>query len=169
MKHADLKQVEYGGMTMSVPELWDVETEEFQESDGQTSYSISISASGKDVRSIDMSFGPMPEGSDAYSQALVTFEEVAGEEGLQACCEGLDENARPILCFDFKGLEAHGFSLMTEENQPCFFFCVEIPQTDQTKPEHNQPKLLTVLLRAADNETLQDLLDFTEDHLDCEA
>lgn len=154
---------------MSVPEIWDVETEELQESDGQTSHSISISASGEDVRSIDVSFGPMPEGSDAYSQALVTFEEVAGEEGLQACCEELDENAGPILCFDFKGLEAHGFSLMTEENQPCFFFCVEIPQTDQTKLGHNQPKLLTVLLRAADNETLQALLDFTEERLECEA
>lgn len=169
MKHADLKRVEYGCMTMSVPEIWDVGTEEFQESDGQTSYSISISASGKDVRSIDMSFGPMPEGSDAYSQARITLEEVAGEEGLQACCEGLDENAGPILCFDFKGLEAHGFSLMTEENQPCFFFCVEIPQSDQTQLEHNQSKLLTVLLRAADNETLQDLLDFTEENLECEA
>lgn len=169
MKQAVLKQVKYGGMTMHVPEIWDVETEELQEFDGQTSHSISISASGEDVRSIDVSFGPMPEGSDAYSQALVTFEEVAGEEGLQACCEELDENDGPILCFDFKGLEAHGFSLMTEENQPCFFFCVEIPQTDQTKPEQNQPKLLTVLLRAADNETLQDLLDFTEEYLECEA
>ena len=158
MEQAGLKEVQYGGMNISVPDIWDAETEELQEFDGQISHSISISASGKDVRSIDMSFGPMPEGSDAYSEACGTFEEVVGEEGLQAFCEGVDENAEPILCFDFKGMEAHGFSLMTEENLPCFFFCLDITQTGENK-------LLTVLLRAASNKDLQSLLDFVEEHL----
>ena len=70
----------------------------------------------------------------------------------------LDENAEPILCFDFKGMEAHGFSLMTEENLPCFFFCLDITQTGENK-------LPTVLLRAASNKDLQSLLDFVEEHL----
>ena len=136
---------------MHVPEIWDVETEELLELDGQTSYSIDISAGGKDVRSIGLSFGPLPEGSDAYTEACGTYEEVVGEEGLET-------NDEPILCFDFKGKEAHGFSLTTEDNLPCFFFCVEFPQANETN-------LLTALLCAANNEDLQSLLDFVEEYL----
>ena len=151
MEQAGLKKVEYGGMTMQVPEIWNIETEELQEFDGQISHSIDITASGKDVRSINISFGPLPDGSDTYSEACGTYEEVVGEADLNT-------NDEPILCFDFKGLEAHGFSLMTEDNLPCFFFCVEIPKDSRTK-------LLTVLLCAAGNEDLQTLLDFVEEHL----
>ena len=143
--------MEYGGMTMQVPEIWNIETEELLEFDGQISHSIDITASGKDVRSINISFGPLPDGSDAYSEACGTYEEVVGEADLNT-------NDEPILCFDFKGLEAHGFSLMTEDNLPCFFFCVEIPKDSRTK-------LLTVLLCAAGNEDLQTLLDFVEEYL----
>ena len=143
--------MEYGGMTMQVPEIWNIETEELLEFDGQISHSIDITASGKDVRSINISFGPLPDGSDAYSEACGTYEEVVGEADLNT-------NDEPILCFDFKGLEAHGFSLMTEDNLPCFFFCVEIPKDTRTK-------LLTVLLCAAGNEDLQTLLDFVEEYL----
>ena len=151
MEQAGLKQMEYGGMTMQVPEIWNIETEELLEFDGQISHSIDITASGKDVRSINISFGPLPDGSDAYSEACGTYEEVVGEADLNT-------NDEPILCFDFKGLEAHGFSLMTEDNLPCFFFCVEIPKDSRTK-------LLTVLLCAAGNEDLQTLLDFVEEYL----
>lgn len=122
MEQVSLKQISYGGVTMLVPEIWEVETEELQEFDGQKSYSIDITAGGKDVRSIDISFGPLPEGSDAYAEACGTYEEVVGEDGLEA-------NDEPILCFDFKGKEAHGFSLTTDDNLPCFFFCVEFPQS----------------------------------------
>ena len=164
MEQAAFKKVQYGGMTISIPEIWDVETDELQEFDGQTSYSISITASGNDARSIDLSFGPLPEGSNAYAEAWGAYEEVVGEEGLKAC----SEDDEPILCFDFKGMLAHGFSLVTEENLPCFFFCMEIPQQDpsQTNPtQEDQSKLLTVILRAAGNEELQSLLDFVEKYL----
>ena len=147
MEKISLKQIYYGGVTMLFPEIWNVETEELQEFDGQKSYSIDITASGKDVRTIDISYGPLPEGSDAYSEACGTYEEVVGEEGLET-------NDEPILCFDFKGMEAHGFSLTTEDNLPCFFFCAE-------KGKH----LLTVLLCAANNDDLQSLLDFVEEYI----
>ena len=164
MKQADLKHIQYGGMDMQVPENWEVETEEHVEFDGQASHSISITASGNDARSIDLSFGPLPEGSDAYSEACITYEEAAGEDGLltsgsgQRNCEDSEYDESPILCFDFKGIKAYGFSLITEEGLPCFFFCVDIPQPGQSK-------LLTVLLRAAGNDDLQNLLDFVEEHL----
>ena len=35
---------------MQVPEIWDVEKEEFNEEDGTKSYSLSINAKGKDIR-----------------------------------------------------------------------------------------------------------------------
>ena len=175
MEQAALKQVQYGGMTTQAPEIWDVETEEHQEFDGQISYSIAITAPGNDVRSIDLSFGPLPVGSDAYSEACGTYEEVIGEEGLQASSAdqhtgGMEQETgeSPILCFDFKGMKAFGFSLITEDGQPCFFFCLDIPQPGQTdQAQADQSKLLTVLLRAAGNEDLQTLLDFVEEHLSC--
>lgn len=148
MENIALKQIYFGGITIQVPEIWNVDTEEIDEMDGQKSYSIGISATGHDVRSIDISYGPLPEGSDAYSEACGTYEEVVGEDGLSV-------NEEPILCFDFKGKEAHGFSLNTEDGLPCFFFCID---TDQNK-------LLTVLLCAANNEDLQSLLDFVEEYI----
>ena len=151
MEQVSLKQIFFGGVTMQVPEIWNVETEDLQEFDGQKSDSIDITAGGKDVRTIDISFGPLPEGSDAYSEACGTYEEVVGEDDLET-------NDEPILCFDFQGKEAHGFSLTTEDNLPCFFFCVE----DERDGKKN---LLTVLLCAADNENLQSLLDFVEEYL----
>lgn len=54
MKNIALKQIHYAGITMQVPEIWDVETEEFNEEDGTKSYSLSINAKGRDIRSIDI-------------------------------------------------------------------------------------------------------------------
>ena len=66
MNNVALKQVYHQGITMQVPEIWDVEKEEFNEEDGTMSYSLSINARGKDRRSIDISWGIIPEGSDSY-------------------------------------------------------------------------------------------------------
>lgn len=151
MNSIPLRQTYYGGITIQVPEIWNVETEVMEENDGQKVYSIGISASGQDVRSIDISYGPMPEGSDAYAEACGTYEEVTSEEDLNA-------NDEPILCFDFKGREAYGFSLTTDEGLPCFFFCQDITADSTTN-------LLTVLLCAAGNEDLQSLVDFVEEYL----
>ena len=148
MKNINLKQVYWGGITVQVPEIWDVETEELVEADGGKSYCIGISASGNDVRSIDISYGPTPEGSSAYIEACGTYEEVVDEEILAA-------NSEPILTFDFKGRESYGFSLSTDNGLPCFFFCLE-----------NVSDLLTVLICASCNEDIQDILGFLEEYME---
>lgn len=150
-----MKQVHFEGITMQIPEVWDYETEVYDEADGTKSYSLSISAKGKDIRSIDISWGVIPEGSDAYTEACATYEDVVEEEDL-------DANDEPIICFEFQKREAYGFNVYTEEGCPCFFFfCVGIP----SKGSNN---LLTVLCSAVNNEELQSLIDFVEEYLSVE-
>ena len=139
---------------MQIPEGWDYETEEYQEEDGTKSYSLSVSAKGKDVRTIDISWGIIPEGSDAYQEACATYEEVVGEEDLEV-------NDEPIVCFEFQKKEAHGFNVYTEDGLPCFFFCIDIPSKGKNH-------LLTVLVSAVNNEELQSLIDFVEEYLSVE-
>lgn len=151
MNNISLRQVYFGGVTVQVPEIWNVETEEMVEADGQKSYSIGIAATGNDVRSIDISFGPMPEESDAYAEACGTYEEVMDEDVLQADDE-------PILCFEFQGGKAYGFSMTTDDGLPCFFFCKDVMASGKND-------LLTVLLCAANNDDMQSLLEFVEEYV----
>ncbi len=153
-KNIPLKQIHYSRVTMQVPEVWGYETEEFNEADGTKSYSLSISAKGKDVRSIDISWGILPEGTDAYMETCATYEEVVQEEDIKA-------NDEPIICFEFQQREAYGFNVWTDDGLPCFFFCVEVPVKDQKI-------LLTVLTSAVNNEELQSLIDFVEEYLKVE-
>ena len=136
---------------MQVPEIWETETETFDEADGTRSYSLSINASGKDVRSIDISWGIIPEGSDAYNEACATYEEVVVEDDLSSDDE-------PIMCFEFQKHEAYGFNVWTDDGLPCFFFCMDIPSKGKNH-------LLTVLLSAVNNDELSSLLDFVEEYL----
>ena len=149
-----LKQVHYKGITIRIPEIWNAESETYDEADGTRSYSLSISAAGNDVRSIDISWGSIPEGSDAYNEACATYEEVMNEEDLDVVEE-------PIICFKFQDRDAYGFNVLTDDGIPCFFFCVQI----QTK---GQADLLTVLVSAPDNDELQSLIDFVEEYLSVE-
>lgn len=151
MTQIALKQIYHKGITIRIPEIWNAETEDLTEEDGSISHCISISAGETDVRSIDISFGPMPEGSDAYTEACGTYEDVVSEEELEV-------NDEPILCFDFKGREAYGFSLATEDGLPCFFFCINAEY-------QGKPYLLTVLLCASGNDELQSLLEFVEEYI----
>jgi hypothetical protein len=80
MNNVALKQVHFEGITMQIPEIWEYETEVFNEEDGTKSYTMSIGATGKDVRGIDISWGIIPEGSNSYIEACATYEEVVGEE-----------------------------------------------------------------------------------------
>ena len=154
MSNIALKQIHFEGITMQIPEVWDYETEEYQEEDGTKSYSLSVSAKGKDVRTIDISWGIIPEGSDAYQEACATYEEVVGEEDLEV-------NDEPIICFEFQKKEAHGFNVYTEDGLPCFFFCIDIPSKGKNH-------LLTILVSAVNNEELQSLIDFVEEYLSVE-
>lgn len=139
---------------MQIPQVWNYQSEEFTEEDGTKSYSMSICAKGKDVRSIDINWGIIPEGSDAYTEACATYIEVIGEDNI-------DENEEPIVCFDFQGQEAHGFNIYTEDKLPCFFFCVGLPSKGTNH-------LLTVLVTAANDNDLQDLIQFVGTYLSIE-
>ena len=154
MKKIALKQIYFNGITMQIPEVWKYETEEYQEEDGTKSYSMSIYGTGKDVRSIDITWGIIPEGSDAYNEACATYIEVIGEDGL-------DENEEPILCFDFQGKEAHGFNVFTQDGLPCFFFCIDLPAKGKNH-------LLTVLVSAANDEDLHSMVEFVDEYLKVE-
>ena len=154
MKNIALKQIHFNGITMQIPEVWRYETEEYQEEDGTKSYSMSIYGKGKDVRSIDINWGIIPEGSDAYNEACATYIEVIGEDGL-------DENDEPILCFDFQGKEAHGFNVFTEDGLPCFFFCIDLPAKGKNH-------LLTVLVSAANDDDLHSMVEFVDEYLKVE-
>ena len=151
MSNIPLKQIHFNGVTMQIPQVWNYETEEYNEEDGTQSYSLSISANGRDVRSIDVSWGVIPDGSDAYLEACRAYEDVMSEEDLAA-------NDEPILSFEFKTHVAYGFNVWTDDGLPCFFFCIDIP----SKGKNN---LLTVLVSAANDDELQSLIDFTEEYL----
>ena len=154
MSNIPLKQVHYEGITMQIPEIWDYETEEYNEEDGTKSYSMSISARGKDLRSIDISWGIIPEGSNAYEEACATYEEVVIQDDL-------DTDDEPIICFEFQKKEAYGFNVYTDDGLPCFFFCIDTPSKGKNH-------LLTVLASAVNNEELQSLITFVEEYLSVE-
>ena len=151
MDNIALKQVNYEGITMQVPQKWEVNTEAYDEEDGTKSYTMSINAKGRDARSVNISWGTVPEGYDAYNGACATYDDVVGEEDLSV-------NDEPILCFEFQGKKAYGFSAWADGDMPCFFFCQDIPSEDKKK-------LLTVLMCAANNEDLESLMDFVEENL----
>lgn len=152
MKKIALKQIYHEGITMQIPEIWKAEKEVYDEVDGTKSYSLSIAATGKDIRSIDISIGIIPEGSDAYIEASRTYEEVVSEEDLK-------NNEEPILCFKFQDYDAYGFDIWTEDGLPCFFFCIDVKSKGVSK-------LLTVLVTAQDNDKLEDMMDFVEEYLE---
>ena len=112
---------------------------------------IDINANDGDPRSVVISYGPMPEGSDAYTEACGTFEEVMEEEDMAV-------NEEPIICFGFQDYKAYGFNVWTDDGLPCFFFCINIKSGEKTN-------LLTVLVSAGNNEDLEALMDFTEEYL----
>ena len=78
------KKIHFNGINMQIPEKWNYETSEYNEEDGTKSYCLSISAGGKKFKSIDISWGIIPEGADAYTEACATYEEVVLEDDLSA-------------------------------------------------------------------------------------
>ena len=148
IKEMIFDQIQFSGITIQIPENWKCHTETFKDEDGTESYGLSVNARGRDARSFNLSWGIRPEGTNAYTEACITYEQVVGEEDLT-------KNDDTIQSFAFKGHEAHGFNVVSEDGLPCFFFCID---TDQKK-------LLTVLLCASNNDELQSLLDFVEEYL----
>lgn len=150
MKKTELMRVCYGGVTLMVPEIWNVETETYTEPDGRECAMIDISAVEGDPRSIVISYGPMPEGSDALMEAGGTFEDLIGDAGLQP-----DED--PICEYDFLGTTGYGFEVPTEDGLACNFICAEVGEA--------KPMLFTILTTAKAYEDIDDLLDLVEENI----
>lgn len=151
MSDVKLMRVCFGGVELKVPEIWQVETEMYTEPDGRECAMIDISAVAGDPRSVVISYGPMPEGSDALIEAEDTYADLIGENGPQP-----DES--PIGEYDFLGRTAFGFELETEDNLACNFICAAVGSEEACK-------LLTVLTTAATYEDIDDLLDLIEENV----
>lgn len=147
---AKLKEVKFGGLVLQVPEIWVVETENYEEPDGRTCASIDVSALPGDVRSFVLSYGPMPEGSDALMEAAGTFEEIIDGDAS-------DE----IDHYQFQDYPAYGFDFESEDGQLCNFMCLAVDAGEESR-------LLTILTSAANENDLSDLLDFLVEYVDFE-
>ena len=152
-----LMRVCYGGLELKVPEIWTVETNTYLEPDGRECSMIEVSATEGDPRSIIISYGPMPEGSDALMEAGDTYEELIGEFGP----EPEDD---PICEYDFLGTTGYGFEVPTEDELACNFICVEIG-TPVEKETGTGCKLFTIMTTAKSFEDIDDLLDLVEQNI----
>lgn len=157
MENVKLMRVCFGGIELHIPEVWNVNTENYIEPDGRECSMIEISSAEGDPRSIIISYGPMPEGSDALMEAGGTYEDIIGEIGPS-------EEEDPICEYDFLGTTAYGFEVPTEDNLACNFICVEIGSLTQVETG-TECKLLTVLTTAKTYEDIDDLLDLVEEHI----
>ena len=153
MSEVLLKTICFGGVSLQIPEIWSVTTESYTEPDGRECAMIDISANDGDPRSIVISYGPMPEGSDAIMEAGDTYEELIGEIG-----PAVEDD--PICEYDFLGTIGFGFDVPTEDNLACNFICAEI---GSDSPERSH--LFTILTTAKSYEDIDDLLDLVEQHL----
>ena len=155
-----LKQVQIGGVSLYIPEVWTSTTEIYTEPDGRECAMIEISAEEGDPRSIVISYGPMPEGSDALMEAGGTYEEIIGEIGPEA-------EDDPICEYDFLGTTGFGFEVPTEDNLACNFICAEIGS--ETEQEIGDGcRLFTILTTAKSYEDIDDLLDLVEQNISFE-
>lgn len=157
MKQVALKQISFGGISLQIPEVWNTITETYTEPDGRECAMIEISAEEGDPRSIIISYGPMPEGSDAIMEAGDTYEEVVGEIGPEV-------EDDPICEYDFLGTTGYGFEVPTEDGLACNFICVATGS-----PEHIEAgagyNLFTILTTARTYEEIDDLLDLIEQNI----
>ena len=145
-----LKHISFGGISLQIPEVWNTITESYTEPDGRECAMIEISAEEGDPRSIIISYGPMPEGSDALMEAGGTYEEIIGEIGPE-----LEDD--PICEYDFLGTTGFGFEVPTEDNLACNFIGAEVSSESEERSH-----LFTILTTAKSYEDIDDLLDLVE-------
>lgn len=117
MEQVALKQISFGGISLQIPEVWNTITESYTEPDGRECSMIEITAEEGDPRSIIISYGPMPEGSDAILEAGDTYEQVVGEIG-----PNVEDD--PLCEYDFLGTTDYGFEVPTQDGLACNFICV---------------------------------------------
>lgn len=157
MSQVELRAYEINGLSINMPEIWTVDTEMYTESDGRECAMIEISAEEGDPRSIIISYGPMPEGSDSLMEAGDTYEELIGEFG-----PAVEDD--PICEYDFLGTTGYGFEVPTEDGLACNFICAEIGTTDQREAGIGC-KLFTILTTAKTYEDIYVLLDLAEENI----
>ena len=155
-----LKTINYGGISLQVPEVWNAITETYTEPDGRECTMIDISAEDGDPRSIVISYGPMPEGSDAIMEAGGTYEELIGEIGPEIEDDPLNE-------YDFLGTTGYGFEVPTEDGMACNFICVATGSQVQIETGVGC-QLFTILTTARSYEDIDDLLDLVEQNISFE-
>lgn len=160
MSDISIKRVHFKGGTIEVPKIWSVETEIYTEPDGRECAMIDISAEDGDPRSIVISYGPMPKGSDSLLEAGGTYEELIGEIGP-------DMEDDPLNEYDFLGTTGYGFEVPTEDNMACNFICVAIGSQEQLEAGADC-KLFTILTTAKSYEDIDDLLDLVEQNISFE-
>jgi hypothetical protein len=150
MSEVALKIVTSGDLSIKIPEIWNANTETYTEPDGRECSMIEISAVDGDPRSIIISYGPMPEGSDAIMEAGDTYEEVVGEIGPE-----VDDD--PICEYDFLGTTGYGFEVPTEDSLACNFICAEVGEV--------RSHLFTILTTGKTFEEIDELLDLVEQNI----
>lgn len=152
--------IHFGGITLQIPEVWNTITESYTEPDGRECAMIEISAEEGDPRSIIISYGPMPEGSDAIVEASDTYEEIIGEIGPE-----VEED--PICEYDFLGTTGYGFEVPTEDELACNFICVATgsPEQIEAGADYN---LFTILTIGRTFEEIDELLDLVEQSISFE-
>ena len=160
MSEVALKTVTSGDLSIKVPEIWNAHTETYTEPDGRECSMIEISAVEGDPRSIIISYGPMPEGSDAIMEAGDTYEEVVGEIGPE-----VEED--PICEYDFLGTTGYGFEVPTEDGLTCNFICVATGSQTQIETG-TDCHLFTILTTGRTFEEIDELLDLVEQNISFE-
>lgn len=160
MSNIALKTINNGGISLQIPEVWTAITETYTEPDGRECTMIDISAEEGDPRSIVISYGPMPEGSDAIMEAGGTYEELIGEIGPEIEDDPLNE-------YDFLGTTGYGFEVPTEDGMACNFICVATGSQVQIETGVGC-KLFTILTTARSYEDIDDLLDLVEQNISFE-
>ena len=154
---SQLKLIKFGGISLQIPEVWNTITESYTEPDGRECAMIKISAQEGDPRSITISYGPMPEGSDALMKAGGTYEEIIEEIGPEV-------EDDPICEYDFLGTTGFGFEVPTEDNLACNFICVAMGSQVELKAGADC-NLFTILTTAKSYEDIDDLLDLVEQNI----
>ena len=160
MSEVALKTVTSGDLSIKVPEIWNAHTEVYTEPDGRECSMIEISAVEGDPRSIIISYGPMPEGSDAIMETGDTYEEVVGEIGQ-------DVEDDPICEYDFLGTTGYGFEVPTEDNLACNFICVATGAQKQIETGADC-HLFTIMTTGRTFEEIDELLDLVEQNISFE-
>lgn len=147
-------------ISLQVPKTWRIHLDSYVEPDGRECSMIEITAEDGDPRSIIISYGPMPEGSDAIVEASDTYEQVVGEIG-----PNVEDD--PLCEYDFLGTTGYGFEVPTEDGLACNFICVATGSQTQIETGIDC-KLFTILTTGRTFEEIDELLDLIEQNISFE-